>query len=100
MEKYKWALNPAKLQRAIANVKAKVGPKPTEKDIMDLYVSYGGLVDESNMHSIEAEAVKVAEEKKQADEEKRIENEQKKTVKSKKNDTTINEETNSDAEEK
>ncbi len=43
-EKYTWAQNPLKLQRALANVVAAVGPKFSEKDVKNLYIKYGGLL--------------------------------------------------------
>lgn len=48
-EKYSWARSPLKLQRAIANVKARVGPKPTEQDIKNLYIQYGGLLSKTDI---------------------------------------------------
>lgn len=40
-------MNPLKLQRALANVVAKVGPKFKESDVKNLYIQYGGLVVEA-----------------------------------------------------
>lgn len=44
MKKYTWAVNPLKLERAIA----KAGINGTEADIKALYISYGGLIVEEN----------------------------------------------------
>lgn len=51
--KYPWAVNPAKLQRAIAKVAPKNG---TEEDIKAEYILIGGLVRE-----VEAEEVSIEE---------------------------------------
>lgn len=41
-KQYSWAVNVAKLERAVA----AAGPKGTEKEIKALYISYAGLVRE------------------------------------------------------
>lgn len=45
-KQYAWAVNPSKLQRAIAKVASKNG---TEEDIKAEYILIGGLVREENV---------------------------------------------------
>ncbi len=59
MSVYKFAVNPLKLQRAIA----KAGPDATMEEIKAVYVSFGGLVDETGA-VVEEETVEEAPKKK------------------------------------
>ena len=43
-EKYTWAINQIKLQQSIAKAPAMFGPKFTEDNVKEIYISLGGLL--------------------------------------------------------
>lgn len=60
LQKYPWAINPAKVSRAMQTlelqVKSKQIPSYSEEDVKALYVSYGGALIEDTVGELETRA--------------------------------------------
>ena len=57
MEQYTWAINPIKLNIAVSKAPAMFGPKFTEDNVKEIYVSLGGLLSVNQNKAMEEETI-------------------------------------------